>query len=124
MKSAQFYKANAHCALLIWWCFTQVINLLNKLFNQIAAMHAGERHAFSSCESIGFLVATTDTNRHNSCMTKTLCLIFYHTYLKLTETNRICMPDAIMINETIYIFQQDLLPLVIILSLFYMGKLQ
>ena len=42
-------------------------------------------------------------------------------YLKLTKINGISMPDAIIMNLTIYIFQQALLSLIIILLLFY-GK--
>ena len=32
------------------------------------------------------------------------------------------MPDAIIMNKIIYIFQQELPPLIIILPLFYMGR--
>ena len=71
---------------------------------------------------------TTDTNNHNPCMTKHIlpynCNIYYRIYLKLIEINGIGMLGAIMMNLLIYIFQQELLPLIIILPLFYMGKLQ
>ena len=50
--------------------------------------------------------------------------ICYRIYLNFTEINGIGMPDAIMINETIDIFKQEVLSLIIILPLFYMGKLQ
>ena len=48
----------------------------------------------------------------------------YRIYMKLTEINGIGMPGAIVMNKIIYILQQELLPLNIILpELFYMGKL-
>ena len=46
----------------------------------------------------------------------------YRIYLTLTEIHGSSMPDAIRTNETRYIFPQELLPLIIILSLFYMGE--
>ena len=41
--------------------------------------------------------------------------------MKLTEINVLGMPDPIMMHYTIYMFQQELLPLLIILPLFCMG---
>ena len=65
---------------------------------------------------------------HHLCKTKHILPynfnICYRIYLNFTEINGIGMPDAIMINETIEIFQQELVSLIIILPLFYMGKLQ
>ena len=61
---------------------------------------------------------TTDTNNHISCITKHMWpynfSICYRIYLKLTEINEIGMPGAIMMNWTIYIFQQELLSMIII----------
>ena len=77
--------------------------------------------------SVHFKV-TTDTNNHNSCMTKYILpynfYFCYGIYLKLIDINVIGMLDSKIINETIDIFQQELLPLFIILPLFCMGKLQ
>ena len=64
---------------------------------------------------------TTDTNNHNSCMTKPILPynvnMNYHIDRKLTEINGIGIPDTIMVNLSIYIFQQMLLPQIIILKL-------
>ena len=74
------------------------------------------------------LKVTADTNTHSSCMTKhILPYIFnicYGIYLKLTDGSGIGMSDANIMHKTIYKFQQELLPLFIILTLFCMGKLQ
>ena len=71
---------------------------------------------------------TTDTNNHNSCMTKHILPynfnICYGIYLKITGINGLSMPGANKCIKAIYKFQQELLPLFIILPLFCMGKLQ
>ena len=57
--------------------------------------------------------------KHNLPHNVNIC---YCIYLKGTEINEICMPDTITMNWTIFIFQQELLPLIIIVSLFYKIK--
>ena len=52
------------------------------------------------------------------------CNICYRIYLKIIEINRIGMLGAIKMNLLMYIFQQELLPLILIFPLFCMGKLQ
>ena len=75
-----------------------------------------------------FIKVTADTNNHNSCMTEHILPynfnICYRIYLKVTEINGPGMPDAIIMHYTLHIFQQEVLPLFIILPLFCMRKLQ
>ena len=45
-------------------------------------------------------------------------------YLNLTEINRLGMPDPTIMHKTVFILQQELLSLIIIVPLFCMVKLQ
>ena len=72
------------------------------------------------------LKVTTHTNNHNSCMTIHILpynfIICYHIYLKHTEINGIGLPDTKIMHLTFYIYQHELLPLFVILLLFWYGN--
>ena len=67
----------------------------------------------------------TDTNNHNSCMTKHILPynfnICYCIYLKLTDVSGIGMTGANMHN-TILNYQQELLPLFYLFTIVLYGK--
>ena len=46
----------------------------------------------------------------------------YHIYLKLTEVNVLATPVVIIMHKSIFLYQQELLLLSIILALFNMSK--
>ena len=46
----------------------------------------------------------------------------YHIYLKLTEVNELATPVVIIMHKSIFLYQQELLLLSIILALFNMSK--